>query len=65
MGSLEFFGTLFTILFDIVCLLFVYLFFAKGIAPLGVAIAVSAILGVSAIYLTYRVGKFWINKLKK
>lgn len=65
MGLLEFFGTLFTVFFDVVYLVFVYLFFAKDIAPLAVAIAITVVFGLAAAYLTYRVGKYWINKLKK
>lgn len=60
----EIFGTILTLGFDIFVILFVYFMLAKQIPVLAVALF-AILFGGVGIWATYKVGRFWFNKLFK
>ena len=64
MHDVEIWGTVLTLFFTLLTIIFVKLLWFDAIAPLWVAILVTAAFGATAIWACIKVGTWWYHKLK-
>lgn len=65
MYGLEIAGTIGVAFFTVIVALLIKLFWFNAIAPLWVGIIGTVVLGGTAIWACWKVGKFWYNKFKE
>lgn len=65
MYGLEIAGTIGVAFFTVIVALLIKLFWFNAIAPLWVSIIGTVVLGGTAIWACWKVGKFWYNKFKE
>lgn len=60
----EIFGTIITVMFTILTIVFMKLFWVDAIAPTWVAIVFTVLFGATAIWACVRVGIYWYYRIK-
>ena len=65
MHILETMGTIMTVLFVAISVIFIKLFWFDAIAPFWVALIGTIALGGASIWACWKVGKFWCRKIKE
>lgn len=64
MHALEILGTVLTVLFTIMSVIFIKLFWVDAIAPVWVAVLGTVVLGGASIWACIKVFSWWHRKLK-
>lgn len=64
MHEVEIFGTILTIFFTIMTVIFIKLFWVDAIAPFWVALIFTIAFGVTSIWVCVKVGTWWYYKIK-